>query len=408
MITIPNKRKTTLDKMAPVCAILWLLYVMNTIFAWFSFGVVLRVLGVSGILVYSFWSKSHEVSKGRRIMALFVFLYFIWAIVKMGHFLAFVSVSMNFIPAICLLFWPNEILKEVYELFRKVVIFFAIGSSIITVLSYVGIASSIPHFEMPSQSALHVNRGDYYNVYLIIPELNGPTTLYHRACGMMEEPGHFSIVLGFIYLIDRYTNRKINPAILICAFLAFSSTFVLIFLFTEFWNLLRYWKKAVLYALIVTILGIVLYQLLPRDKQDMVRYLTYERNLEQVTDALNSSGSLNDALDERSSNFGNRVYDHMSFGQKIVGNEWDSDMILSDYRGFIVRMGYIGFILVFLISLSSVFGASFQLKVSLLLTLLLIMLHRSWFFLEPFPYSISFFATSLFQNMKKKVRIHNC
>lgn len=397
MNSIQNQRKTTLDKIAPVCAVLWLLYVMNTIFAWFSFSVVLRVLGVSGILAYSFLSKSHEVSKGRRIMAIFVFLYFIWALIKMGHFLAFVSISMTFIPVMCLLFWPTEMLKEVYDIFRKIVIFFAIGSAIITVLSYVGMISSIPHFEMPPQSPLHENRNDFYNVYFIFPELNMPDSFFHRACGMMEEPGHFSIVLGFVYLIDRYTHRKINPVIVLCAVLAFSSAFFLILFFTDFWNIIRYWKKALLYMSAAFLACIIIYQILPREKQDMVRFLAYERNLEQVTDAFNSSGSLNDALDERAGGLGNRVYDHMSFSQKLVGNEWDSDMVLSDYRGFIVRMGLIGFSLVIFISLTSLFGASFNLKISLFLTMLLIMLHRSWFFLEPFPYFMSFLASSLYK-----------
>lgn len=392
MITIPKKRKTTIDKMAPVCAVLWLLYVMNTIFAWFSFGVVLRVLGVFGILVYSFRSKSHEVSKGRRIMAIFVFLYFIWALIKMGHFLAFVSVSMTFIPVICLLFWPTEMLRDLYDLFRKVVIFFAIGSAIITVLSYVGMTSYIPHFELPAQSALHENRNDFYNVYFIFPELNIPGSFFYRACGMMEEPGHFSIVLGFVYLIDRYTYRKINPVIIICAVLSFSSAFFLILFFTEVWNFFRYWKKTFVYVFTVLFVGVFIYQILPRNMQDTVLFLTYERNLEQVTDVLNSSGSLNDALDERTNGFGNQIYDRMNFSQKLIGNEWDRDMILSDYRGFIVSMGLIGFVLVIFISFTSLIGASFQLKVSLFLVMLLIMLHRSWFFYEPFPYFMSFLA----------------
>lgn len=390
------RRKTFLEMITPTCTVLWLLYILNTVFAWFSFGVILRVLGVTGMLAYSLLGKRHEVTKGRRMMAIFVFFYFMWAIVKMDHFLAFVSVMMTFVPMLCLLFWPTEMLKEVYELFRKVVIFFAIGSSIITLLSYVGMTSSIPHFEMPSQSSLHENRGDYYNIFLIFPELNGPTILFNRACGMMEEPGHFSIVLGFIYLIDRYTNRKINSAIIVCAIFAFSSAFVLIFLFTEFWNLLKSWKKTILYGLFATIVGIGLYQILPRDKQDMIKYLAYERNLEKVTDSLESSGSLNDALDERSSDLGNKIYDHMSFGQKLVGNEWDPDMVLSDYRGFIVTMGYVGFILIILISLASFSGASIQLKISLSLTLFLIMLHRSWLFYDPFPYFMSFIASTLY------------
>ena len=341
--------------------------------------------------------KSHQTSKSRRAMAFYVFLYFLWALIKMGHFLAFVSVAMTFVPVLCLLFWPNDKLNEVYTLFRKVVIFFAIGSSIITILSFVGLTSFIPHFELPGQSALHTNKDDFYQIFIIFPQLNTISSVTMRACGMMEEPGHFAIVLGFVYMIDRYLHRKINPAIIICGILTFSSAFFLIFFFTELWNFFKYWKKTILYLASTFLVGAIIYSSLPSDAQDAVRFLAYERNLEKVTEAFSSSGSLDEALDERSSDYATRVYDRMSFGQKLIGDEWDNDMILSDYRGFIVRMGIIGLVFIVMISLMSISGAPFQLKVSLLLTLFLIMIHRSWFFYEPFPYFMSFLACTLFK-----------
>lgn len=394
------KRKSVLERFAPICAVLWLLYVMNTIFAWFSFSVILRLIGVTGILLASMRMKKHDTSKERRMMAVFVFLYFLWALIKMGHFLAFVSVAMTFVPVLCLLFWPNDKLNEVYTLFRKVVIFFAIGSSIITILSFVGLTSFIPHFELPGQSALHTNKDDFYQVFIIFPQLNTISSVTMRACGMMEEPGHFAIVLGFVYLIDRYLHRKINPVIIICAILTFSSAFFLIFFFTELWNFFRYWKKTILYLASAFLVGAVIYTSLPSDAQDAVRFLAYERNLEKVTEAFSSSGSLDEALDERSNSYANRVYDRMSFGQKLIGDEWDSDMILSDYRGFIVRMGLIGLVLVISISLASLTSVPLNLKVSLFLTLFLILLHRSWFFYEPFPYFMSFLACRLYRHRK--------
>ena len=384
-------------KYAPFCAVLWLLYVMNTVFAWIPFSVILRIVGVFGVLAASYLMKSHQTSKSRRAMAFYVFLYFLWALIKMGHFLAFVSVAMTFVPVLCLLFWPNDKLNEVYTLFRKVVIFFAIGSSIITILSFVGLTSFIPHFELPGQSALHTNKDDFYQIFIIFPQLNTISSVTMRACGMMEEPGHFAIVLGFVYMIDRYLHRKINPAIIICGILTFSSAFFLIFFFTEFWNIFKYWKKTILYMASAFLVGVIIYSSLPSDAQDAVRFLAYERNLEKVTEAFSSSGSLDEALDERTNQYATRVYDRMSFGKKLIGDEWDEDMILSDYRGFIVRMGYIGLFFVIMISLMSISGAPFHLKVSLLLTLFLIIIHRSWFYYEPFPYFMSFLACTIYK-----------
>ena len=387
-----------IEKWAPWFAVLWLLYVMNSVFAWYSFSVILRVIAATGVIFASYQMEDHVITRKRGWIAFLTCLYMLWAAMKMDHFLAYLSVVMTFLPFMCIVFWPDELLKRTYELFRKVVIFFAIGSTILTALSYVGITSHIPHIEMMSQSPLHENRNDYYIVYFgIFPELNGVEIFFHRACGMMEEPGHFSIVLGLIYLIDRYTHRRINPMIIIAAIFAFSSTFFLIMFFTEFWNMIVYWRKTLLYILCAIVLGVIVYRALPRDMQDMVYYLAYERNMEQVVDAYDKSGSLNEALDERANDTGQNVYSRLSFEQKLVGGEGGRFLILSDYRGFIVAMGYIGLWIVIIISLFTLFGAPFLLKISLFLSLMMIMLHRSWFFYEPFPYFMSFMACILYQ-----------
>ena len=385
-------------KWAPCFAVIWLLYVMNSVLAWYSFGVVFRVIAATGVVFASYLMKDHVVTRKRGSIAFLTFIYMLWAEMKMDHFIAYLSVVMTFLPFMCIVFWPDELLKRTYELFRKVVIFFAIGTAILTALSYVGSISYIPHIEMLSQSALHENRNDYYLVYLgIFPELNGVDIFFHRACGMMEEPGHFSIVLGLIYLIDRYTHRRINPMIIIAAIFAFSSTFFLIMLFTEFWSLIVEWKKTLLYLFFAITLSLIVYNALPRDMQYVVYYLAYERNMEQVVEAYDSSGSLDEALDERANDLGKNVYDRLSFDQKLVGGEGGRFLILSDYRGFIVAMGYIGFWIVILISMMTISGAPTLLKISLFLSLGMIMLHRSWFFYEPFPYFMSFLACVLYK-----------
>ena len=384
-------------KWAPWFAVLWLLYAMNSILAWYSFGVVFRVVAATGVVFATYQMEDRVVTRKRGWIAFLTFLYLLWAEMKLDHFLAYLSVAMTFVPFMCIVFWPDKQLKKTYMAFRKVVIFFAIGSVILTALSYVGMTSHIPHIEMGAQSALHENRNDYYFVYFgLFPELNGVDIFFQRACGMMEEPGHFSIVLGLIYLIDRYTHRKINPMIIVGALFAFSSTFFLILLFTEFWNIIVYWKKALLYLLCAIALSVIVYKALPSDMQDMVYYLAYERNMEQVVDAYDSSGSLDEALNERANDMGENVYDRLSFDQKLVGGEGGRFLVLSDYRGFIVAMGYIGFWIVILISIMTISGAPALLKISLFLSLMMIMLHRSWFFYEPFPYFMSFMACTLY------------
>lgn len=383
---------------APWFAVLWLLYAMNSILAWYSFGVIFRVVAATGVVLATYQMEDRKITRQRGWIAFLTFLYFLWAVMKMDHFIAYLSVAMTFVPFMCIVFWPDEQLERTYKAFRKVVIFFAIGSVILTALSYVGLTSHIPHFQMGAQSALHENRNDYYYVYLgLFPELNGLDVFFQRACGMMEEPGHFSIVLGFIYLIDRYTHRRINPMIILGAIFAFSSAFFLIMLFTEFWNIIISWKKALLYLCCAAALGTIVYKALPKDMQEIVYFLAYERNMEQVVDSFEKSGSLNEALDERANEMGQNVYDRLSFEQKLVGGEGGRFLILSDYRGFIVAMGYIGLWIVILISLLTLSGVPPLLRISLFLSLFMIMLHRSWFFYEPFPYLMSFMACALYQ-----------
>lgn len=402
MILTQNQRKIVLAKIAPVCALFWLFYAMNTIVKWYSFGVVFRVLAFMGIILASLSLIPKEISRPKILLSFFVFLYYLWALIMTDQILAFLSVTMTFIPFALIVFWPRSLLKNTYELFRKVVVFYAIGSSIITILSIIGLSNIFPYIEMPAQSPLHDNNNDFYYVFWgIFPQLQHTSGMAPRACGMMEEPGHFSIILGFVYLIDRYTLRKVNISIIIAAILTFSSAFFLILLFTEWRKIFIYWKKTLVFVVGILLSVIITYKLLPADIQDLVYYWAYERNMEQVMDSFQNSGSLNDALDERTNNLGLTVYSHMSFGQKLVGNLSDEDIVLSDYRGFIVSKGIIGLILVTLISLTVLYEGSLELKVSLFLTMLMVFMHRSWFFYEPFPYCMSFIACSLYNyNMR--------
>ena len=151
-------------KWAPWFAVLWLLFAINSVLAWYSFGVFIRVIAAVGVVFASYQMKDHVITKKRGWIAFVTFIYMLWALMKMDHFLAYLSVVMTFIPFISIVFWSDAQLKRLYSIFRKVVIFFAIGSIVLTALSYVGLTSSIPHIEIGAQSALHENRNDYYYV----------------------------------------------------------------------------------------------------------------------------------------------------------------------------------------------------------------------------------------------------
>lgn len=389
-------------------AVIWLMYVMNSVIAWYSFSLVFLLMGALGVILCSLVKKKHVLTNGRQKMLLLVFLYMVWEIVNHASARVLFSAFFTFVPLLFILLWPIEELKKTYEVFRKVVVFFAIGSSIIVILYYLGQLSMIPHYEMPpTTSTLHSNRGDIYEIYIIFPQLVVPNDLTRRACGMTLEGGHFSIVLGFIYLIDRYLQKRINPIIIICAVLTFSPAFFLVVFFVEIVNIRKDFKKKFLYLSLSCFIVSFIYLVLPSDIKDLIYHMTYEKNVEGMI-VSNKTGSLDDALDERANQAGKKVYDNLDFGQKLFGGEFDKDMVLSDYRGFIVNKGLISLLLVILISFYSLSGAPWPLKVSLFLTMLMIMLHRAWFFYEPFPYLMSFIVSSCYihgysNNLKRNI-----
>lgn len=389
-----------IERVAPYFAVLWIMCVINSVIAWYSFSPFLRYTCAFCVILSSFTMRKQELSKGRILLSFLLLLYFLWISVNGKSYKIFFTEFVRFVPFIFILFWPIDVLKKLYDIFRIVVIFFAIGSSVITILSYMGLISYIPHYVSSAHSNLHVNREDFYNIYIVFPVLMGDSVLYQRACGMMEEPGHFSIVLGFIYLIDRYMHRKINLVIIICAILTFSPVFFFIMFFTELVVFFKYWKKTLTYGFLIVGIGVITYYILP-NIQKTVDYFVFEKNVNKIYNVLAGTNKIDETLDERANHYGMNKYARMSFEEKLVGGKTDRDVVLSDYRGFILSKGLIGLCIVSIISLFSIQNAPFNLKISLLLTLFIIMLHRSWFFYEPFPFIMSYLACSFSKNKEK-------
>ena len=198
---------------------------------------------------------------------------------------------------------------------------------------------------------------------------------------MMREPGHFAVILGFFYLIDRFQGRKVNIWIIIGGLLTFSSNFVLFFIFTELHTIFKKSNiQKVFKYLPIFILGIYLiFIALPQSIQDQIIYLAYERNLESVMDAMSASSSMDEALDQRASYQSSAVFYKMTDWQRMVGlGRFDTSYSLSDYRGMIMSVGFIGIFMSFLLYLSLISKGRKVLMFSLLLVYILIILHRAW------------------------------
>lgn len=393
-----QRKRTGIALWAPFFSTLWLLCVLQSVFAWFSFSVYLRLFATIGIVAVTITTGSYANLKEKGGAFWACFMYYIWIVIRSSSLVGFAAISIHFVSFFLMFLWPASLIKDSYKLFRYVVLFFAVGSSILTILSIMGISSPIPHYEMPAQSSLHINRGDFYYVYGIFPELRYGNEALLRACGMMQEPGHFSVILGFVYIMDRITHTRINPILFVAAILTFSSNFFFAVLFVEAVNIYRNYAKVILWTLVIAFGLFVIYNSLPSNIRELVYYMAYERNFEQAEETYSESGSVTSMLDDRANQHGIYTYEMMAPEEQLVGKGMDRDIILSDYRGTILRLGWIGLILTIIAILAASSGLEKSLRIPLLLFLTIVFLHRSWMFYSAYMYYLTLLTSVLYKS----------
>jgi hypothetical protein len=383
----------------------WLFVVLNSFFIWNPFENVIRALAAIAVFISTIIFselKKIKIYKHKWQFFVVIFIYYLYlTIIKDVNFAAKIARASAFIPMLLMIFWPDSYLCDIYKLFRKIIIFFAIGSIIIAILSVSGLLSHIPYYVLDAQSALHERLNIVYRVYFCIVTIyDGNFSLIPRACGMLQEPGHFSIILGFVYLTDRLLNNKGNIWIVICGVLTFSFNFIIIACLGEIYNMIYNPKfiKTIKWVLGFMTIAIISFFLLPNDLRETIIYLVYGRNMEFIVDSLMSSGSLEAALDERINQTGAAYYDTFMRSQNIwFGTEINDDaIVLSDYRGMIFNLGIVGLAISIYSALMSSKGSLWKIRIPIICTLGLIFLHRSWMMFAPYWYFLSYMASTLY------------
>ncbi len=386
-------------------ATIWLFVVLNSYIVWNALAPVVRILPAFIIIFGTILiSKRLRFTKSLCSLSLLVILYFFWVTALLSFSFGSVVVRLlEFVPMLCIIFWPKVLILKTYSIIRKIIIFFAIGSAILSVLILLGFGERLPHLVLPPREALHERIGIVYYLYgFFIADCSRIAGVSSRACGMLQEPGHFAILLGFVYIIERFSNRKINFWIVICGVLTFSSTFVLMMLFTEIYQLFV-WKKIkkVLLILPVIAVGLVaVYSFLPSDIKEQAEYLAYGRNLEQVVEAYNETSSLTGALDERASKESIASFEKLSTMQYLFGggrlNILEGDM-LSDYRGMILNIGIVGLVLSTLLYFWILRRTPLKVKIALGFAYFLVIIHRSWMLFSPYIFFLAFLAVFFYK-----------
>ncbi len=401
-------RISTIEKWLPAIATLWFFVSLDSIIVWNPLSPLIRLFALFGIVWGTMIVKPIGFSPRIRL-SFFLYLGFalLYIVTRSDTIIIAINRICTLLPLLFIMTWKVELLAETYSFLRKCVIFFAIGAAIVSILSIIGLIRFVPHYTLPPQELLHVRFGYVYDVYGLFVTLHDPLqTMSFRACGMMKEPGHFAVVLGFVYMIDRFQGRNPNIWIVICGLLTFSANFPLFILFTEFSYLfqLKHLKKVLKWIIVVSSSLYVVFISLPSNIQDEVSYLAYGRNLEKVVEAASTSSSMDDALDERASDLPLMVYERMSFSEKLFGvGRFDTAYALSDYRGMIMTVGIVGMSLSALFYIFLVFGIRRSLALSLLLAYTLILVHRSWMLCASYVYFLGFLAVSTNNSYRKEV-----
>lgn len=380
-------------KILPWIVSLWFLVAINSFFLWWSFGRIFRFAAFFGMLISAIMlSKKSRVTFYNLIIFLSLLFYLFWLFQFSGSIGKIIRI-IEFLPFFLLLFWPKENLNNCYILLRKIIIFFVIGSSVVSILSLVGLLQYLPHFTFEGRSMLHQSKNISYFVYGAFLTLNGSA----RACGPIQEPGHWAVIVGLFYLMDSFILQKRNYWMILGGILTFSSAFLVMFLATELLNLLskKSFKKTkqFFFALIGLL---IVYFILPQNIKDEFNYLFFERNLESVYENYDESGSIEGALDARASTYALSQYQNLTTYDFIFGSGIrDTSNALSDYRGTIMYMGLIGLILSIIPSVLILTKAKWRLFIALGVSLFLVYLHRGWMFFSSYIFFLAFMAVSL-------------
>lgn len=381
----------------PYACLFWVFVNLDSFFIWNRLENILRVIAALGVFYasYSVWKQElFRLPRKDFIPFVFISLYYLWHTFSVDdNLFKLIGRALGFVPLLFIMFWPPSLLSDIYSRFRKIIIFFAVGSAIVSVLAFAGILDYLPYYVLGPRSALHERMGIEYHVYGFFVTNYGDLEFLPRACGMLQEPGHFAIILGFVYMTDRLLGHQFSWWVVVCGVLTFSSAFFLVVFVTELFNI--YTKRQVMVVLssvlgILLLLGVVYFSM-DKNSQEQINYLAYERNLKDVV----SAGSLTKALDERTNSTGDAVFRKITPQNIWMGlNLRDNDVVLSDYRGVIVQSGLVGLLLLLFACFFSTRGLPIRKKMPLFFLLVLVMIHRSWMFGSSYLFFLSFMATT--------------
>jgi hypothetical protein len=257
----------------------------------------------------------------------------------------------------------KRILLKAFSYYSSFIFIICICSIIILFLSITGVA--LPSKIVPRDI------GGYFTSYYIAVKLSGQEYYlfgqeFYRLNGIFAEPGHFGLALSMVLFVYKgYVGTFRGKVILFTTLLTLSfGTFLLLFILLT--------KSIIanrrLFLLLMMILFVILFA-------SVVPIEILERFF------LNKAEG---SLEDRTSEAFVVYYDYFqSYGNIFFGGGRDileaNQIRNSDYRGFVIRYGYVGCILLFLMIISLFWRKQWTIQLLGISYFAIVFFHRSWF-----------------------------
>ena len=117
-------------RVLPIIGCFWLFVVLDSFFIWNSYENIIKLLACIFVVVSTFYcSYRHllHVYFSNLLIAISVALFYLWLTVRVDMtFASQIVRACMFIPLLLMLFWPRQVIVDIYELFRKLIVFFCI------------------------------------------------------------------------------------------------------------------------------------------------------------------------------------------------------------------------------------------------------------------------------------------
>ncbi|MFV0155369.1 hypothetical protein OBK03_06240 [Empedobacter falsenii] len=298
---------------------------------------------------------------------------------------------MSFTSLICILMLKSSLHFKIFTGFRKLMLFFSWFAIVIFLITLVGI--DLPYYKINAFTLVMQNSfggESFYKLYGFV--VSSTNTVYNfgglrisRICGPFQEPGHFAIYIGLVMFFEKLILQKFSKGFIIAGLLTFSPNFFLILGITLFYDLLfSENKKTVIVYLLGGFILVSFLLLLSDGLRDQLYYMTIGRNFD-------TGGNIEEVLDNRAGKQTLEYYNRFVHSPYFLygrGVEFMSQFgILSDWRGMVLKYGFIGLIFSLIACFRILFFAkNIRLSVFIFLIIILIYLQRSWMFESAFVY----------------------